>query len=149
MVELLWWLDLLVMVGIFTLLAVSLNLINGYAGMFHLGHHGFWAMGAYAAAWMTNESVLASTGLERGLHAIEFHGSQPLLFVASLLFGGLVAAIGGVLIGIPKSPVGLTTRITISSATSSAGRRRSPGRTPSPSRREWTRCRRSRRRRMP
>ena len=40
--ELLWWLNLLVAVGIFTLLAVSLNLINGYAAMFHLGHHGFW-----------------------------------------------------------------------------------------------------------
>jgi len=50
---LLWWLNLLVGVGVFTLLAVSLNLINGYAGMFHLGHHGFWAMGAYAAAWLT------------------------------------------------------------------------------------------------
>jgi len=47
--ELLWLLNLLVLIGIYTLLAASLNLINGYAGMFNLGQHGFWAMGAYGA----------------------------------------------------------------------------------------------------
>ena len=87
--ELLWWLNLLIGVGIFTLLAVSLNLINGYAGMFHLGHHGFWAMGAYAAAWLTK--VWAVPGVE----------SQPHVFAVSLLFAGAVAAVGGLAIGIP------------------------------------------------
>jgi branched-chain amino acid transport system permease protein len=85
--ELGWLLNLLIGVGVFTLLAVSLNLINGYAGMFHLGHHGFWAMGAYASAWL----------------AIELHGhlAGPLLYVACLLFAMVVAAIGGLAIGIP------------------------------------------------
>jgi len=85
--ELLWWLNLLVAVGIYTLLAVSLNLINGYAAMFHLGHHGFWALGAYAAAWLT----------------IHWQGSMPgpLLYAVSLLFAMLVAAIGGLAIGVP------------------------------------------------
>ena len=87
--ELLWWLNLLISVGIFTLLAVSLNLINGYAGMFHLGHHGFWAMGAYAAAWLTIAMHDGSAG------------SQPHIYIASILFAGLVAAIGGLLVGIP------------------------------------------------
>jgi len=85
--ELLWWLNLLVGVGIFTLLAVSLNLINGFAGMFHLGHHGFWAMGAYAAAWLTRECAGSMPG--------------PLLYAASLGFGTLVAAAGGLALGIP------------------------------------------------
>ena len=79
--ELLWILNLLVFIGIYTLLAVSLNLINGYAGMFHLGHHGFWAMGAYGAAWLT----IVGQG----------HMPGPPLFVASLLFAMLVAAVGG------------------------------------------------------
>jgi len=85
--ELLWWLNLLVAVGIYTLLAVSLNLINGYAAMFHLGHHGFWALGAYAAAWLT----------------IQWHGSLPgpLLYAASLVFAMIVAAVGGLAIGVP------------------------------------------------
>ena len=85
--EILWALNLLVAVGIFTLLAVSLNLINGYANMFHLGHHGFWAMGAYSAAWLTITYQHSMPG--------------PLLFVLSLLLAMAVAAVGGLIIGIP------------------------------------------------
>ena len=48
-----WWMNLLFLVAIYSMLGLSLNLINGYAGMFSLGHHGFWAMGAYGAAWFT------------------------------------------------------------------------------------------------
>lgn len=85
--QLLWWLDLLVAVGIFTLLAVGLNLINGFAGMFHLGHHGFWAMGAYSAAWLTLQ--------------LQGHAPGPVVYAASLGFAMIVAAIGGLVIGIP------------------------------------------------
>ena len=48
-----WWTHLLVMVGVYALLGLSLNLINGYGRMFSLGHHGFWALGAYAAGAFT------------------------------------------------------------------------------------------------
>jgi branched-chain amino acid transport system permease protein len=84
--ELLFWLNLLVGVGIYTLLAVSLNLINGSAGMFNLGHHGFWALGAYGATWLTLQ-----------------WGSLPgpVLYVLSLVFAMAVAALGGLTIGIP------------------------------------------------
>jgi branched-chain amino acid transport system permease protein len=85
--QLLWWLDLLVGVGIFTLLAVGLNLINGFAGMFHLGHHGFWAMGAYSAAWLTLQ--------------LQGHVPGPIVYAASLGFAMVVAAVGGLAIGIP------------------------------------------------
>jgi branched-chain amino acid transport system permease protein len=85
--EILWWLNLLVGVGIFTLLAVSLNLINGYAAMFHLGHHGFWAIGAYAAAWMTLAFGASMSG--------------PALYALSLLVAVAVAALGGVAVGLP------------------------------------------------
>lgn len=85
--ELLWSLETLITIGIFTLLAASLNLINGYAGMFNLGQHGFWAMGAYGAGWLTVVGV--------------GHMPGPLLYVASLLFAMFVAAIGGLAIGIP------------------------------------------------
>ncbi len=86
-IEPLWLLNLLVGVGIYTLLAVSLNLINGYAAMFHLGHAGFWALGAYAAAWLT----------------IRWQGSMPgpALYAVSLVFAMLVAALGGLSIGVP------------------------------------------------
>jgi len=82
-----WWMNLLFLVSIYAMLALSLNLINAYAGMFSLGHHGFWAMGAYGAAWFT----------------IQFAGTLPglVVFLLSCLFAMAVAAIGGLLIGLP------------------------------------------------
>jgi len=40
----------LVMVGIYTILAVSLNLLVGYAGIFSLAHAAVYGIGAYASA---------------------------------------------------------------------------------------------------
>jgi branched-chain amino acid transport system permease protein len=83
----LWWSHLLVMVGVYALLGLSLNLINGYGRMFSLGHHGFWALGAYAAAVVTRS----------------FEGEMPgvLLVMVSAVAGIGVAALGGLAIGIP------------------------------------------------
>ena len=39
--------------GINVILAVSLNLINGFTGQFSIGHAGFMAVGAYGAAMFT------------------------------------------------------------------------------------------------
>src|SRR5687767_3726343 len=45
-----YYLDIIIGIGINVILAVSLNLINGYTGQFSLGHAGFMAVGAYTAA---------------------------------------------------------------------------------------------------
>ena len=45
--------NMLVMMGINIILAVSLNLIVGFSGQFSLGHAGFMAIGAYATGIMT------------------------------------------------------------------------------------------------
>src|SRR5207248_565474 len=42
--------QILGLVGVNIILAVSLNLINGYTGQFSIGHAGFYAVGAYASA---------------------------------------------------------------------------------------------------
>lgn len=63
------------------ILAVSLNLINGFTGQLSLGHAGFMAVGAYASVIMT-----------------EMLG-QP--FIAGLLVACLAAALGGFIIGVP------------------------------------------------
>lgn len=39
--------------GIYVILGVSLNLINGFTGQFSIGHAGFMAVGAYAGAICT------------------------------------------------------------------------------------------------
>src|SRR5881398_694096 len=48
-----YYLDVIVGIGINIILAVSLNLVNGYTGQFSLGHAGFMAVGAYTAAAIT------------------------------------------------------------------------------------------------
>jgi len=45
-----YYLGVTIDVGINIILAVSLNLINGYTGQFSLGHAGFMAVGGYTAA---------------------------------------------------------------------------------------------------
>ncbi|MDR3362126.1 MAG: branched-chain amino acid ABC transporter permease [Desulfovibrio sp.] len=43
-------LDILNKIGIYAALALSLNIVLGQAGMFHMGHTAFFAVGAYATA---------------------------------------------------------------------------------------------------
>lgn len=66
--------------GIYVLLAVSLNLLVGYTGIFSMGHVAFYCLGAYTSA----------------LLATKLH--MPFLFC--FLSGGVVAGIAGALIGV-------------------------------------------------
>lgn len=45
--------NVLVFVGIHTILAIGLNLLLGYAGQISLGHAGFFGLGAYASGILT------------------------------------------------------------------------------------------------
>lgn len=71
----------LILICINVMLAVSLNLINGITGQFSIGHAGFMSIGAYVSAILT------------------LNFDMP--FVLALVISGLVAAMFGVLIGIP------------------------------------------------
>ncbi|ABO50751.1 amino acid/amide ABC transporter membrane protein 2, HAAT family [Desulforamulus reducens MI-1] len=71
----------LILIGINIILAVSLNLINGFNGQFSIGHAGFMAIGAYGAAIITIKAGLP--------------------FPVALLFGAVVAGIFGILVGLP------------------------------------------------
>ena len=45
--------NLLIIIGIYSILAVSLNLALGFAGLINLGHVAFFAIGAYSSALLT------------------------------------------------------------------------------------------------
>src|SRR5512139_3752297 len=80
-------LDVLIGIGINVILAVSLNLVNGYTGQFSLGHAGFMSVGAYLAAAVTLFLGPQLLGEDGGTL-----WQQSLLFLGALLVGGLSAA---------------------------------------------------------
>jgi branched-chain amino acid transport system permease protein len=92
-----YYLDVLTGVGINVILAVSLNLVNGYTGQFSLGHAGFMSIGAYLSAAIT---LLAGPRIlgDSGGTAVQ----QGLLFLAALVAGGMGAALAGLVVGIPS-----------------------------------------------
>lgn len=92
-------LRILLLVGINITMAVSLNLINGIAGQFSLGHAGFMAVGAYSGAALTMAlgPRLAASGLGPDSPA-----GGMLLLGEAMLVGGVVAAIAGVVVGLPS-----------------------------------------------
>jgi len=75
-------------IGIAIVMAVSLNLINGHTGQFSLGHAGFMAVGGYTAGKLS--LVISSTG------------EAAWCFPLALILGGLLAAVTGLLVGIPS-----------------------------------------------
>ena len=88
------------LIGINITLAVSLNLINGLAGQFSIGHAGFMAVGGYTATYLTvyhGAALAALVGSTLG----EPVGSSVVM-LASLTAGGLAAAIAGLVVGIPS-----------------------------------------------
>jgi len=92
---------ILVIMGINITLAVSLNIINGHAGQFSLGHAGFMAIGAYFAAYLTlyHFGPLADRFAEGSTqHWI----AQNALLLIAVLLAGTVAAIAGYLVGLPS-----------------------------------------------
>ncbi len=92
-----YYLDVLVGIGINIILAVSLNLVNGYTGQFSLGHAGFMSVGAYLSAAVTMFLGPKLLG-ESGGTAL----AQNSLFLAALVAGGLSAAFAGLLVGVPS-----------------------------------------------
>jgi branched-chain amino acid transport system permease protein len=92
---------LLVDVGIAIVLAVSLNIVNGFAGQFSIGHAGFMMVGGYTAAWMTYYGSIKLFGTTNVPPEAVFTGGHP-LFMAACLLGGLVAAAAGVIVGLPS-----------------------------------------------
>jgi len=96
----LYQVDLWKMAGINIILAVSLNLINGFTGQFSIGHIGFMAIGAYSSTFAT---VYYTQGLERWLTGVVGADvAAAIVFTFVILVGALAAAIAGLIVGIPS-----------------------------------------------
>lgn len=80
----------LVPICVYIVMAVSLNLTVGISGELSLGHAGFMSIGAFSG-------IVASTWL---LNSFNME-NEVVRLLLSMIFGGCIAGIAGVLIGIP------------------------------------------------
>jgi branched-chain amino acid transport system permease protein len=92
-------LQVLSLAGINIVLAVSLNLINGFTGQFSIGHAGFMAIGAYASAYF---SVTFGERLGQALAWMPEFGRNSAVLLVGLSIGALLAAIAGFFVGVPS-----------------------------------------------
>ena len=82
---------IVVLVGLYITLSVSLNLINGITGQFSIGHAAFYQVGAYLTGYLT----------------LNYFSKQPihnmLLWVILMMFVGAIgAAVAGFIVGLPS-----------------------------------------------
>ena len=96
-----YFLQILILIGINIMLAVSLNLINGFTGQFSIGHAGFMAIGGYSSAFFT---YYFGRDLIQSLSSIIFFPwlAKSIIFVLALILGGMLAAVAGLVVGIPS-----------------------------------------------
>ncbi|MFA7661198.1 MAG: branched-chain amino acid ABC transporter permease, partial [Anaerovoracaceae bacterium] len=85
---------------IYALIGVSMNLVNGFTGVFSLGQAGFMAIGAYSVGVFTipfesRANVFYLVPMSEKIVNVE------LSFATSLIMGGLLAAAFAALIGAP------------------------------------------------
>lgn len=105
---------LLLDIGVNIALAVSLTIVNGFTGQFSMGHAGFMAVGGYAAGIVTYYGSMrlfgspdAAGGVLSGMpirtpQDLPWFTRGDTLFLFSLIIGGLVAALLGLLVGLPS-----------------------------------------------
>jgi branched-chain amino acid transport system permease protein len=91
----------MVVMIVFTMMAVGLNIVVGYAGLLDLGYVAFYAAGAYMAAWFASQQFeqvtfhFGSVGISHDLSGI--HLSIWLVLIMAGAFTMLV----GIAIGLP------------------------------------------------
>lgn len=80
-----------VMAFIYVIIAVGLNILGGYSGLFSLGHAGLVAMGAYASAMLSKQLV-----------GVDFLAMTGLNVLAGMVLGIILACVVGAIIAYPS-----------------------------------------------
>jgi branched-chain amino acid transport system permease protein len=83
-----YYLQIAQYIGIYAIMVLGINLVNGYLGIFSLGHAGIMAVGAYSSALLS-----------------KFVFTAPAFFPLCIFLGGMVALLAGFLISIPSFKV--------------------------------------------
>ena len=113
-----YYLHVVIMAGIFGVLALSLNLLLGYAGQLSLGHAAFFGIGAYTSALLTLKrewsfwpaltaaiALAAAAGWIIGRLALKLRGAYFVLVTIS--FAGVISLVSVNWIELTNGPLGL------------------------------------------
>ena len=111
-------LHILIMAGIFTILALSLNLLLGYTGQLSLGHAAFFGIGAYTSAlltlkldwsfWLALPTAALAAGVAGwaiGRLALKLRGAYFVLVTIS--FAGVISLVSINWMELTNGPLGL------------------------------------------
>lgn len=72
-------------IGIYAILTLGINIVNGYLGVFSLAHAGFMAIGAYVSAYLS-----------------KYFFTDITMFAVSIMAGAIAALLVGILVAIPS-----------------------------------------------
>jgi branched-chain amino acid transport system permease protein len=113
-----YYLHVAIMAGIFTILALSLNLLLGYTGQLSLGHAAFFGIGAYTSAllalklewpfWVGLPAAALAAGLAGwaiGRLALKVRGAYFVLVTIS--FAGVISLVSVNWMELTNGPLGL------------------------------------------
>jgi len=84
----------------FTMMAVGLNIVVGYAGLLDLGYVAFYAVGAYTAGWFASQQFDQVTIHFGSSVSNDFSGIHISMWLV-LIAAGLLTLLAGILIGLP------------------------------------------------
>src|SRR5438045_4324801 len=87
-----YYYQILILVGINIILAVSLNLINGVTGQFSIGHAGFYAVGGYTSASLVYYGGASIRGVTGFLPSM---AQNAVLLLAGLSAAAVAAGLAG------------------------------------------------------
>jgi branched-chain amino acid transport system permease protein len=90
----------MVVMVVFTMMALGLNIVVGYAGLLDLGYVAFYAAGAYTAGWLASGQFANVTFHLGSTVSNDQSGIHISLWVV-LLLAGLFTLVVGILIGLP------------------------------------------------
>lgn len=88
-----FYIDVATQAGIFTALALGLNVVVGFAGLLDLGYVAFFAVGAYAWAIFSTPQI---SEINPAWSPVD-----PIMFYPFLIIGLILGLITGVLLGLP------------------------------------------------
>jgi branched-chain amino acid transport system permease protein len=113
-----YYLHIVIMAGIFAILALSLNLLLGYTGQLSLGHTAFFGIGAYTSAlltlrlewsfWLGLPAAAVAAGLAGwaiGRLALKLRGAYFVLVTIS--FAGVISLVSVNWMDLTNGPLGL------------------------------------------